>query len=278
MADAYVEFDFAPYAECRDVTPAAQPMPPGSAHLIEVLLPISVRFHGLGLEDVDELHIEISGAMAGLRVHDFAPATQLTSDISQDIETTTTTKRARSLDGSLGGALPVPMGEVVAHVTPSINAGISGSETATEKINRLPPKYASIVSGTSLEGRGVFFKLKRTSQTSLEGVHELQVTFVSPALLERPDVQVVCRAHGRRKVLWIKQTVTLGEEQRTVRLAMLRSASPPRQLVMKPVADAKAPTSSMWRPTRPKADAPKLNEADELAKAEHEKPHRHDKP
>ena len=112
---------------------------------------------------------EVSGAAAGLRVQDFAPATQLASEITHEIETTTTTKKTRSLDGTLGGSLPIPGAEAAARVTPSITAGLSGCETATEKINRLPPKHVVIVSGTYAEGRGVFFKLKRTSQTSLGG-------------------------------------------------------------------------------------------------------------
>src|SRR5437588_465645 len=120
--------------------------------------------------DVDELDIEVNGSW-GMRVHDFAPATQLTSDISHEIETTKTTKRDRTLDGSLGGQLPIPGADAAAHLTPSITAALSNCETATEKINRLPPKYAVVVSGTSSSGRGAFFKLKRSSQTSLEGVH-----------------------------------------------------------------------------------------------------------
>jgi hypothetical protein len=270
LAAPYVEFDFAPFAACRDVTPASPSIQSGGLRLIEVALPISVRFHGVTMDVVDELAIEISGAAAGLRVHDFAPATQLTSDVTNEIETVTTTKQSRSLDGSLGGALPVPLGEVVAHVTPSINAGISGSETATEKINRLPPMYASVVSGTSLEGRGVFFKLKRTSQTSLEGVHEFAVTFVAPPQMQRAELQISCSARGQRKVLWMKQSTTLGEEQGSVKLALVRTL-PPRQLVLKPVSDAKAPVRNTWRPTRPEKAPSKTREEIEAAK-EHEHP------
>jgi hypothetical protein len=152
----------------------------------------------------------------------------------EEIETTTTKKRARSLDATLGGALPVPYAELVAHVAPSINAGISGSEVATERMNRLPPMQAVVVSGTSSEGRGVFFKLKRSSQTSLEGVHGLSVTFMVPASWKGGEVQVACSAYGRRKLLWIKQPATLGESSGTVRLRLAGAA--PVYHVAKPVA------------------------------------------
>jgi hypothetical protein len=217
-ATPFVEFDFARTAECRDVTPIERIEQYPQQRLVELTLSVSVRFRGVLPDDVEELTVEISGAAAGLRVHQFAPTTQLASDIAREIQTTTTTKSARSLDATLGGALPVPYAELVAHVSPSINAGASSGETTTEKLNRLPPKRAVVVSGTSAEGCGVFFKLKRSSQTSLEGVHELAVTFVAPAGWRGGEVHVACNARGRRKVLWISQPATLGHEGDTVRL------------------------------------------------------------
>ncbi len=214
LAAPGVEFDLARTVEYRDITPQERLTLYPMQRLIEVSLPISVRFQEVTLEDVDELDIEVNGAAAGLRVQDFAPTTQLASEITHDIETTTTTKKGRSLDGTLGGALPIPGAQVVAHLTPSITAGVSGCETATEKINRLPPKHVVIVSGTYDEGRGVFYKLKRTSQTSLEGVHELAVTFVAPRTWPVAGLQVECNAIGQRKMLWVKQAATLGHAER----------------------------------------------------------------
>jgi hypothetical protein len=241
-AAPYVEFDFARSAECRDVTPAERIAQVPSYRFVELVLPVSVRFRGLSMEDVEELDIEINGAAAALRVIDFSPATQLASDIAQEIETTTTTKRARSLDGTLGGGLPVPVAGLVAHVSPSVSAGISGSETATEKLNRLPPKHAIVVSGTSSEGRGAFFKLKRSSQTSLEGVHELRVTFVVPADWQGGAVRVGCSARGKRRLLLLKHDATLGRAAGDVRLSM--TGAEPAHRVAKPVVAAEAPISS----------------------------------
>jgi hypothetical protein len=235
----YVEFDFARSAECRDVTPSERIAVYPQQRLIELRLPISVRFRGMPLDDVDELTVDISGAPSGLRVHSFAPATQLASDVARDIETTTTTKSARSLDATLGGGLPVPCAELVATVSPSISGGISSGETTTEKLNRLPPKHALVVSGTSAEGRGVFFKLKRSSQTSLEGVHELAVTFVAPAGWRGGEVLVACSAHGRRRMLWMSQQATLGREGDLVRLYLVNGRRELRE-VAKPVVEVEA--------------------------------------
>src|SRR4029078_8567200 len=99
-ADSFVEFDCAPIAECRDVTPPQRIAQYPNQRLIEVCLPVSARFRGLSTGDVDEIHVEISGAW-GMRVHDFSPKTELASDITHEIETTTTSKKSRSLDGTL---------------------------------------------------------------------------------------------------------------------------------------------------------------------------------
>lgn len=245
LAEPNVEFDFARTAECRDVTPDERAFHYPTQRLVEFLLPISVRFHDAKLDDVDELTVEITGPASGMRVFDFAPATQLASDIENAIETTTTTKSASSLDGSLGGALPIPYAAEVAHVTPTINAGVSKGEATTEKVNRLPPKYAVVVSGTSAEGRGVFFKLKRWSQASLEGVHPLSVTFIVPAGWRGGEVYVNCSAGGQRKLLFIKQSATLGAEGAPVRLYLAGRGSV--QHVAKPVVAESAPS---WRPHR----------------------------
>src|SRR3954469_9646397 len=133
LAGANVEFDVAPTAECREITPLERIAQYPEQRLIEVTLPVSVRFRGVSMDEVDELAIEVNGASAGMRVHDYTPAPQLLTDISREIETTTTTKKARQLDGSLGGTIPIPGAEAAAHLTPTISAGLAGCNTETEK-------------------------------------------------------------------------------------------------------------------------------------------------
>jgi hypothetical protein len=240
-ADPYVEFDFARSIECRDVTPSDRLAQYPQQRLVALTFPVSVRFHEVSPSDVDELTFDVSGLAAGLRVYDFAPGTQLASDVAREIETTTTRKSARSLEASLGGALPVPYAELVAHVSPTINAGMSSGETTTEKLKRLPPKQVLVVSGTTAEGRGVFYKLKPSSQTSLEGVHEFGVTFIAPAGWRGGELLVACSAHGRRKMLWMSQEATLGRTGQRVRLYLV--GGPQFRQVAKPVTTGKTRSS-----------------------------------
>ena len=204
-----VQFDFARLAEYRDVTPSDRAERYPHERLIELTLPISVRFTGLARGEVEHLDIEIDGTAAGLRVERFSPTTELASEATA-VETTNKTRTIRSLDGTLGGAVPVPLGSVVAHVAPSVSGGVAKSDEATETIQRLPPKQPVVVSGTFAQGRGVFFKFKRSTQTSFEGVHELAVTFVAPSDWQGGSVRIACTARGHRPLLWMDQATVFG--------------------------------------------------------------------
>ncbi|HEY4234841.1 MAG TPA: hypothetical protein VGM76_15520 [Lacipirellulaceae bacterium] len=216
-ADLKVDFDFARQASYKDVTPTDRAKQFPDERLLSVKLPISVRFAGFASGEIENLDIEVDGSTAGLRVESFCPTTQLVSD-AMTIETTTSTKNSKSLGGTLGGAIPVPIGAIVAQITPSLNANATKSNEDTEKIRRLPPKEPIVVSGTFAEGHGVFYKIKPSSQTSLEGVHELEIKFVAPATWKGGSLRVSCVARGHHTVMWVDQPTIFGRAVEAVAL------------------------------------------------------------
>jgi hypothetical protein len=230
-AAPWVEFDFARIVECRAPVKPEKKTGETCERTIEMKLPVSVRFRGGPAEDIEEISIEIIGISAEMHVATFSPTTRLASDLTEPVKTTTTTRQASSLDGSLGGTLPIPYAELVAHLTPTINAETSRSKSATETTSRLPPQRAIVVSGTSAEGRGVFFKLKPSTQTSLEGVHELTVSFVVPEDWKAGSVRVACSARGQRKFMFVKQSATLGHEVSDVKLRLRTASESPKPQV-----------------------------------------------
>lgn len=204
------EFDFPRVMACREVVDKDASLDSPDEKVIELALRLSVRFVGDDARHVQEIAVDIDAAQAGLRVYDFAPTTTLTSDLADEIERTTTTERSRSLDATLGGGIPVAAGNLIAHVTPSVSGGLGKRETNTVKTSRRPPRYATVVSGTTRQGHGVFYKLRRNSQTTLEGVHEFSVRFIVPDDWDSSTVRVACLAHGRKKVLWMDQPRAFG--------------------------------------------------------------------
>jgi hypothetical protein len=205
-----VSFDFARVVEYRDVTPADPRDRVPHERLIEMRLPISVRFQGLATGEIEHLDFEIDGTAAGIRVASFSPATELAAD-AITVETINKTVKERSLGATLSGKLPVPVGPVTCDVGPSISAGMSKANETSEKVKRVPPKRPIVVSGTFAEGRGVFFKFKQSPQTWFEGVHELVVTFAVPTSWNGGGIRVTATARGHKPRFWVDQPTVFGK-------------------------------------------------------------------
>ena len=209
-----IAFDFGTTAQCREVSlgeeeghSSGQKMTPGQK-LIELKLRVSVHLLAGKISDVEEIRIEIGDCDSRIRVESFSPGTQLESDLSEDITWTKRTESSKSFGASLGGEAPVLLGDVVAHVLPSINGGLSEREVLTEKQVRRAPQYAVVASGTMGQEHGVFFKLRSSPQTTLEGSHDLTVRFVVPKNWRGDALRVCCSATGQEKFLWTTKQAT----------------------------------------------------------------------
>jgi hypothetical protein len=216
--DPTVGFDFPRTIACREVTPPDfGDVSPGEM-VIEAVLPVSVIVYRGDVHRIEELVIEIDGASYGLHVHEYAPMTRLDSDIIEPMEVTTTSESGTTLEATLGGKLPIPGAEAAACLTPSITGGKTDREVSTETVNRLAPKQAVVVSGTTSKAQAVFFKFRKSTQTTLEGQHEVSVKFVVPREWTVSELQVTVVARGQKKWLWYDQPHTFSSLISTVQL------------------------------------------------------------
>ncbi len=212
-----VNFDFARLIEYRDVTPHERLARAPHERLIELRLSVSVRFQGLAGGEIEHLDFEIDGTAAGIRVDSFSPTTVLAAD-AEAVETITKNFKERSLGATLSGKLPVPVGALTADVGPSLSAGMTNANEAIEKVQRIPPKKPVVVSGTFAQGQGVFFKLKPSSQTAFEGMHELVVTFAVPVDWQGGGVRISATARGHRPRWWMDQPAVFGQVTTVIEL------------------------------------------------------------
>jgi hypothetical protein len=179
---------------------------------------VSVSLLSGSIDGVEAIRVEIVDHDDRLRVYGFSPDTRLESEFASDIETTKTTESSHSFAASLGGEVPACIGGVVAHVTPTVNGGVGGKEVLTEKLVRVAPKQVVMAAGTLNEEHGVFFTLRPSATTSLEGVHELSVQFIVPARWRGDAVRVTCQATGAQKMLWMKQQKVWAQKSTAVAL------------------------------------------------------------
>ncbi|BBO36546.1 hypothetical protein [Lacipirellula parvula] len=216
---AGLAFDFGRAIECRDVTTPEFSERYPDERVIESTIRLSVYLTSGAMSDVETIRVEIGDVDRRLKVYDFSPSTRLESEFADDIETVKTTESSHSFEASLGGEVPC-IGGTAANVTPSISGGKGGKEVVTEKQKRVAPKQAVIASGTTNEEHGVFFVLRPSPTTSLEGVHELKVQFIVPVTWRGDAVRVAVQAAGNQKVLWMNQPKVLAQKSTAVALYM----------------------------------------------------------
>lgn len=216
--DPTVVFDFPRTVACREVSPPDfADVAPGEM-VVEAVIPVSVIVYRGDVQRIDELVVEFDGATYGMRVHSYAPMTRLDSDITKEMELKTTLESGTTFEATLGGKLPIPGAEAAACLTPSLSALKNDREVSTETVNRLPPKEAIVVSGTTSKAQAVFFKFRKSTQTTLEGQHEMSVQFVVPRDWTVSELQVTAVARGQKKWLWYDQAHTWGSLISTVQL------------------------------------------------------------
>lgn len=218
-AETGLAFDFGRTIECRDVSPADFVDRYPDERIVEATLRLSVYLTSGAISDVETIRVEIGDVDRRLKVFDFSPSTRLESEFAEAIETVKTVESSHSFEVSLGGEIPC-IGGTPANVTPSISGGKGGKEVVTEKQKRVAPQQAVVASGTTNEEHGVFFILRPSPTTSLEGVHELKVRFVVPVTWRGDAIRVAVQAAGNQKVLWMTQQKVLAEKSTAVALYM----------------------------------------------------------
>lgn len=211
-----VAFDVPATLACRDVTTEEFALTNPGRRLIEVEAPVSLQlFHGEPGK-VQDVVVEIDGLAAGLVVHDYAPRTELASELAEPIEVKTTTATDKSLAASIGAKLAADVA-----ITPTVSGGQSKTETSTETRSQLPPMRAVVVSGTTGGRTGVYFKLRRSSQSTLEGERTFRVTFAAPEDWSGGAIDVCCVARGEKKWLFVEQRRVWNQTNRPVELRLV---------------------------------------------------------
>lgn len=184
---AEVDFDTAEVVAVRDVTsPEFAAANPGEK-LIEARFTISslVR-HG---SDADLAHFlyQIGMADDGQRVVDYLPKTELASPVAGPVSVEQKSQDTFTIGGEATGKF-----ESLA--TAKLNASKTTGEQLQVKYDLLPPKELIAASGTIRRQHGVYFKLKPSRQTSLEGAKQFVCLLAVPKDWRQGKVRVHCEA------------------------------------------------------------------------------------
>ncbi|MGL4514933.1 MAG: hypothetical protein ACRCT8_17750 [Lacipirellulaceae bacterium] len=243
-----VGFDVPPSVVCRDVTTGDWLVAHPDERLVEVVLPVSLVLYRGEPGAIEEVVIEVDGSTSNLRVIDYTPRTELTTEHAAPIERKQSDLRDTCVSASLGGKL----GSEIA-LTPGADASFKRSQSAGKSELLLPPRDATTVSGTVSGRGGVYYKLRPSSQTTLEGEHAFGVTFAAPRDWRGGGIEVRCVARGAQKWLFVEQQRVWSEVSRPVAVRLVSHTA------AKPVVGAACEYAT------PQGETPSLAQAD-LAK------------
>jgi hypothetical protein len=249
-----VGFDLGYMVECHDVTPQAFALIHPDEKIIEADLRVSVRVERGEEKDVDQLEFEITSPAERLRIVDFLPRTQIEAEAADAIEVVKTSETIRSVGGTvgttvtIGGGSPHANGAVVASALPAANANATHRNELKETTKKVPPGRAIVASGTLENEHGVFFKLRRSSAGTFEGIKPFSFRFVVPAQWRGDWMVISCTATGNVKRYFFKSTEEIGSakaflalyvagETRAERAALEMAEAQERYFAVKPAKD-----------------------------------------
>ena len=186
-----VQFDAINLVECRDVTPDDFAHANPNELLVEAIFSISAFSNDESFSNTDLIY-QIYSPQRSVRVFDYLPTTSVATDYAGNISLNELKEKNRGLGINASGIV----GEVV---NLSANTNFSNKNSTTKSYQKLPPMQLLSSSGTMERGSGVYFKLKPSSQTTLEGSKDFAVKFRVPRAWRADAIQLHCRARYRAK-------------------------------------------------------------------------------
>jgi hypothetical protein len=187
-----VQFDMPYLLSARDVTPAAFSQLNPRERLVEVRFPISSFLAAGDENDLTQLVYRIEGPQGKFAVADFLPKTTLETRYAGNLNVESLSDHESQLHIDLAGNYQWLTGFTA-------NANFHDKEFSQVKGELLPPLEAVAASGTTQRQRGVYFKLRGTSRTWLEGEKEFATILRVPKDWRADYVVVRCEAEGIRR-------------------------------------------------------------------------------
>jgi hypothetical protein len=208
-----VYFDSAPVVACQDVTveefAAANP----DEKLVEARIQVSSLIRSGREGDLLQYFYRVESPQQTVRIVDYAPKTTLASDMAGNVSIEKKEEQTRGMGVSLSGLNDLP-------VKVAGSGDIGAKSTDSVRYELVPLMKAVAASGTIHRGRGVYFKLKPSRSTSLEGEKEFSIVLRVSSDWRGDYVYLSCTAMGikRSVVPSFSDNVICGKRRFTVAL------------------------------------------------------------
>jgi hypothetical protein len=185
-----LQFDTNPSVACQELVDPEFTRSVPDEKLIVVQCTVSVLGIG-GRNALDECLFHFYSPELFARVHDFAPKTLVATDVVGNIQIEH--EGVQSAGVHMGAS-----GEGSGILTAEISANQEHRSAENRSYELLPPRELVTAAGTLGRGTGVYFKIRRTTQQSLEGTHLFSLILRVPTAWRGGYLRLHCQAFSAR--------------------------------------------------------------------------------
>jgi hypothetical protein len=189
LSAACVRFDVCDVIACTGGPTDLDPIP--GCELVEARFDISTFVHYGHDDDLVQFVFIVESPNRTARMVGYSPRNELGSEIAGTMNFTRQTEHNRTF-GLTGSA------QFENLLSASSNASDSVRESENVQYQSSPPKQQLVASGTLSRGHGVYFKIRPSSQTSLEGAKSFTLVLAVPSEWRADWLRVRCAAYSRR--------------------------------------------------------------------------------
>lgn len=273
IADGYaISFDLPPTAVAIPVTSTGHhaSVAYGSAEIVEINLRLSSLVCGSELPQIDRWIVRCIPRSSSWKVVDYAPRTETATDFAGPIQVKQTDEETSAF-GLSTDATPIHFGGAFAGGKGHMGFDQAEKQGTATQYQKHAPLHAVTASGTIERGRGVYYKLSRTSTQILEGEKVFKLQFAVPEGMRAGlmDVSVVAvgKPNNRSAVAdAFAQVPMLGDDGRMQALgegrfvvAVHAEGDPVAWKAAQSVADVEASLREQARGVRAKSPAKSLS-------------------
>lgn len=180
-----IRFDVPAMVTCREITTEEF----ANTHSLEKLLEVRLTTSSLLATGTDrcirELFFFVYSPERSFEIVDFSPQTTLITEFASPIDESQNQENSNSAGLNL-----TPNLELAGKA--NITASLSDRQATTKRISRLPPKQLAVASGTQNRGTAVYFKMKPSTQLTLEGTQDILLMIKVPIAWRADVMHVHC--------------------------------------------------------------------------------------
>ncbi|MEM8681123.1 MAG: hypothetical protein AAGF97_17390, partial [Planctomycetota bacterium] len=159
-----------------------------TAEFDQIIFPLSISVIQSGGKpgELVQCEFEIIARQPAEPIVDFEPKTKLVTDVQGSVSYSRDFGNQRGQE--IGGG-----GQVDGVLHAELSASSSSHQSTSAHFERLPSRELLTAAGTTRRGTGVFFKMRKTSQTTLEGAQPFSITMELPSAWRAGYLRVMGR-------------------------------------------------------------------------------------